>query len=388
MRWNKGAYAHRSVICSVIVPLIMTAAGVAPAQIGTVLYPLTPPSDLASAVPSTGEPQAAAEGQTVGYGGANGGQPSGVLWSPSGVDLQPATGFENSEALGTDGAQQVGYGYSTGNLNHALLWSGTAASVVDLNPSGFAYSYAIAICGMQQVGLGLGTPTGLENHALIWSKTAASASDVNPTNIPDIEESALYGTDGAQQVGWGYGAVATAGNDHAMLWSETANSAVDLNPAGFAGSFANGVSGTQQVGYGFVNVNSNHAFLWSGTAASAIDLTPAGFDNAVANGTNGTDQVGYGEGSGTGNNNHALWWSGTAGSFVDLQLLLPAAGTWTDSIAYTIDPAGNVFGTADGTFGNVTGTFAVEWSVPEPAAGSLLLIAGAGILMRRRKQMA
>ena len=61
------------------------------------------------------------------------------VWGTSyiAIDLT-LSGFTNSYATGTNGTQQVGYGYSpaTGNPAHALLWNGSAASYVDLNPSG------------------------------------------------------------------------------------------------------------------------------------------------------------------------------------------------------------------------------------------------------------
>ncbi len=139
--------------------------------------------------------------------------------------------------------------------------------------------------------------------------------------------------------------------------------------------------------------------LWTGTADSAVDLNPtdlSGISGSVAYATNGTVQVGYGFGPGTGpGDNITLLWTGTAASAINLESLLPGyTNYWSwlganDTQAYSIDSAGNVYGAAWGTYDDMTGLFAVEWSpvnVPEPATGSLLLIAGAGILMRRRRQ--
>ena len=59
------------------------------------------------------------------------------------VDLTPS-GFNQCTATDISGTQQVGYG--SGNTDyHALLWSGTAASAVDLHPSGFDRSIAYGI---------------------------------------------------------------------------------------------------------------------------------------------------------------------------------------------------------------------------------------------------
>ena len=69
------------------------------------------------------------------------------------IDLNPS-GFDGSEAYGTNGTQQVGEGWgeaTTDGYYHALLWNGSAA-YVDLNPSGFDNSYAYGISGTQQVG--------------------------------------------------------------------------------------------------------------------------------------------------------------------------------------------------------------------------------------------
>jgi hypothetical protein len=264
-----------------------------------------------------------------------------MLWSaPAGarIDLNPA-GFDTTWGDATDGAHQVGggFGNTTAYNFHAFIWSGTAASVVDINPSGFLSSLAVAISGSQQVGYASNAPNGTfePSHAFLWSGTAASAIDLNP---PGYSYSRAFGTDGTNQVGQAGG--------HAILWAGTAASAIDLNPTklpGFTSSQANGVSGPQQVGWGY-------------TAPADVD--------------------------------HALVWSGTAASAVDLQLLLPATGTWTDSTADSIDPLGNIFGAADGTLNGVTGTFAVEWSaaaVPEPGTLAIFTVAAGGLMMRRKR---
>ena len=53
--------------------------------------------------------------------------------------------------------------------------------------------------------------------------------------------------------------------------------AVDLNPSRFAESYANGISGTQQVGSGWNPATGDylHALLWSGSTASFVDLNPS-----------------------------------------------------------------------------------------------------------------
>ena len=281
---------------------------------GSVLYPLTLPSGYQNLVVIT-----IVSGQAVGAGDPTSNVSHALLWSADGsvADLNPTnlTGYTFSEAVGTDGTHQVGYGAIGGSNSHALLWSGTADSAVDLDPTnltGYSYCQATAISGNQQVGNGATYDTLIhenETHALLWSGAANTAVDLNPQGW--VKSYAL-GTDGTQQVGWGWD---PTGFFHAVFWSGTAASAVDLNPTGFVTSYATAVSGGQQVGWGYGGYNAEgimaeRPLLWSGTAASAIDLSPTdltGFDQGCeVNRTNGTQQVGYGYGTGTGFEHHAL----------------------------------------------------------------------------------
>jgi hypothetical protein len=75
--------------------------------------------------------------------------------------LHPLSAYRSSYAADVSGSSQVGYGHETSILgnDHALLWSGTAESVVDLNPPGFTYSRAWGVSGSSQVGHGSGDAT-------------------------------------------------------------------------------------------------------------------------------------------------------------------------------------------------------------------------------------
>jgi hypothetical protein len=181
------------------------------------------------------------------------------------------------------------------------------------------------------------------SHAIQWS-TSGGSVDLNPAGYYG---SVAYNVSGTNQVGGAY--VEQYSNAHATYWQGTAASAVDLNPAGFDYSNAYGVSDTQQVGFGFgASTNrATHALLWSGTAASAIDLNPGGSFESTAYGVADGHQVGYGGGDVTGNNPHALVWSGSAESYIDLN---PTG--FQASTAYGIS-GGNVGGWVSGaTTGN------------------------------------
>jgi hypothetical protein len=206
-----------------------------------------------------------------------------VLWSgtaDSAVDLNPTQlGAFSSLARATDGTQQVGrgsFGTPTNLSAHALLWTGTAASAVDLNPTDFGNqifsSVALGVGNGQQVGVyeSISSPI----HAVLWTGTAASAVDLHPSD-PSLEFSEAVATSGNQQVG---SARANGGNPEAFLWFGTAASAVNLNPTllpGVDSSIAVGTNGLQQVGYGYdasASVHDDQALVWSGTADSVIDL--------------------------------------------------------------------------------------------------------------------
>ena len=154
--------------------------------------------------------------------------------------------------------------------------------------------------------------------ALASQAATYSFTDLNPSGFA---VSYGYGISGSQQVGFGF-APATGPYPHALLWSGTASSAVDLPPSGFEISYASGNSGSQQVGYGlrvgYATGLNSHALLWSGTASSAVDLNPSGFTGSVGNGISGGQQAGFGWAPATGNYPHALLWSGTASSAADL----------------------------------------------------------------------
>ena len=272
-----------------------------------------------------------------------------VLWNGSAAGLID---------LGVGTALAVGDGQQAGSVNnHAALWLGSAGSRIDLNPSSWTQSVAAGVGGGRQVGSATRSvvcttkkgqcPGGVrtEFHPFMWSGSAASAVDLTPLGLGFGAGRALA-TDGVQQVGTGYqviGVNAFAG-PFAVVWSGAADSAVNLNPPDSSTSQANGVSGGQQVGYGYV---PSRALLWNGSADTKVELHPAGYESSVANATNGVQQAGsgfVGDASANATHRHALVWSGSAESAVDLNKFLPPG--YTDAAATGIDAAGNVVGWA------------------------------------------
>lgn len=323
--------------------------------------------DLTPAGANTATASGLAGGQEVGTVGL--GQPSvnhAFIWNGgtnSVVDLGVGS------ALATNGSQQVGSANS-----HAALWSGTPGSLVDLNPGIYEQSAATSIANGQQVGWATRRAPCVENkgacgggngtysviRAYLWTGTAASGIDLTPFNL-GYEAGRAWGTDGTQQVGFGYDQVGPSAfsGPYAVVWSGTYQSAVSLNPSGSASSEAKAVAGGQQVGYAF----SGRAMLWRGTAASGVSLHPAGFTSSQASATNGVQQAGFGS---VGGHSHALVWSGTAESVVDLNQYTPLG--FTDAAATGIDAAGNVAGWASTGPNNVpANVHAVMW-MPSNAA--------------------
>jgi hypothetical protein len=131
---------------------------------------------------------------------------------------------------------------------------------------------------------------------------------------PGFDYSYATGISGGQQVGFG--------GSHALLWRGSAASMVDLNPSGYSQSEAYGVCGDEQVGDVWVpyfQTGTVHAALWHGSAASMVELHPIGFEQSRAWATSGAQQVGYITPETVGDRtDHAVLWRGTAASLVDL----------------------------------------------------------------------
>ncbi|MCJ7728892.1 MAG: hypothetical protein MUO27_03305, partial [Sedimentisphaerales bacterium] len=99
---------------------------------------------------------------------------------------------------------------------HALLWNGSAAGYIDLNPGEFSDSIAYGTNGTQQVGFGYDSATD-KTHALLWSGSADGFIDLNPFLPAGLDNSTAEAIDGyGNIVGYAYD---SSGNEHAILWA-------------------------------------------------------------------------------------------------------------------------------------------------------------------------
>lgn len=211
--------------------------------------------------------------QQVGYsGGVFGGH--ATLWNgtaASAVDLTPTnlTPLDPSAAVATNGAKQVGNGSDAAFRSHALMWSGTASSAVDLDPTNLpalsaSAAMGISPSGSQQVGYGILLIANDQfEHALLWNGSADSAVDLNPAGFAS---SFAVATNDSVQVGFA-SATSIGDHDHAFLWTGTCASAVDLSallPFSSTASDANFIDAQGNIFGTATDLNGNlHAVEWT-----------------------------------------------------------------------------------------------------------------------------
>jgi len=118
--------------------------------------------------------------------------------------------------MGVQGGQQVGVA-KINDLNRASLWSGTAASWVDLTPTGSNWSIAYGVDGGQQVGyVNFG---GGNDRAGLWSGTADSWVDLHSFLPPGFENSEAHAIWHDSTATYVVGlARFTSGEERAIMW--------------------------------------------------------------------------------------------------------------------------------------------------------------------------
>ena len=163
-----------------------------------------------------------------------------LLWTDGRVvDLRPPN-FQYVEGRGVSDGRQVGYGFgdATGGNQHALLWEGSAEGYLDLNPAGFAESYAFGIAGAKVAGA-VRTGGG-QWRAALWSlgedslsgaTVVASLTDLHAALPPEYTGSQALGVDRAGFI-VGHAFHAPSGQWHAALWVPEPSAALAVTAAG------------------------------------------------------------------------------------------------------------------------------------------------------------
>jgi hypothetical protein len=193
--------------------------------------------------------------------------------------------------VATSGNRQFGWTRlsAAATQDTAAMWSGSAASYVNMNPTGAVASRIHAAAGDRQGG---GASWGSGGRALIWSSAPNSFISLHP-GLP-YTGSIIIGMSEFQQVG-SVGTFPQWPWPHAALWHGTPESFVDLDPpAAFGYSELLATCGTAQVGY-IAPESGVYAGIWFGTAASFLNLhqyLPPGSGESYATSI-ATDGVNY-----------------------------------------------------------------------------------------------
>jgi uncharacterized repeat protein (TIGR03803 family) len=259
----------------------------------------------------------------VGYGVTTAGQTQALYWpspTPNAQNINPVINGTNatfSEALGVSGTQIVGEGGSSPtNAYYAVLWPTPGTNVIDLHPSGYSVSSAVATDGRQEVGYAI---TNNNPHAIIWSGGPSTAQDLNPSGNSQSYATAVASQPGStNSIAVGYALPTTnASYYHAYAWPSngTTNFPVSLHPAGFLGSYAYGIASTNVVGYGITSTGAQVALLWPNYAATnVVNLSaylPTGATNAVATCIDSSGNIGGYANIPPTFQNHAILWQPT-----------------------------------------------------------------------------
>jgi hypothetical protein len=216
-----------------------------------------------------------------------------LLWAgtpESVVDLHPtslpganAPGDQRSWAVDTDGVSQVGHadliiplgGGSYRSEIHALLWQGTAASVVDLHPTGWDWSYAIGVKNGSQAGYGVQDLDSSPVTALVWHGSASSLRILGEGTIND--------TNGPTHVG----SIGVNNASHAFRWDGDSGSGFDLHPLlppGFSGSGATDIDDAGNI-VGWAQTESGYLVGVSWSVSTPNAAPTVALTNPTANGS-------------------------------------------------------------------------------------------------------
>jgi hypothetical protein len=165
-------------------------------------------------------------------------------------------------------------------------------------------------------------PSSYSTYAAVWQGTTGNPVLLggNGSRAYDVYDGKVAGS-------------AFINGSKAALWNNgTPESYVNLNPSGFYSSWAYGIYGNSQAGYGQEVMNGpSRALLWYGSSASTVNLHPYGseFTSTVANDVYGDYQVGSGMVGGESlKNTRAVMWNGSANSITILY-----SDNWSEATA-------------------------------------------------------
>ncbi len=263
-----------------------------------------------------------------------------VLWHDANVpalSLVPA-GSVGGAVSAIDDDVQVGWYWwpyttpqGTGYHQHSCAWTGTAASHVDVQPSGWEFGSLSDVDAGQFVGTMRWDESSTNADGGLWNAPVKSALILTPG---DAWGSSATSVDAGEQFGSvhiGFGVV------HAAKWSGSSSSHIDVNPPGSSWSYITAAADGQQVGRATF-AGEHRPMLWSGSAEGTIDMLPTGATSATLNGVGDGLQVGvasFGGASG------AALFASAPGMHVDLHSQLSA--DYSTSSAEDVDL--DVFGT-------------------------------------------
>ena len=264
-----------------------------------------------------------------------------MLW-PDGddtaLDLTPPGSVGGAINAVDDGIQAGWYWWpyttpqGTGYERHACQWSGSTASFVHLQPSGWEYGSISDTDGGRHVGGITLNDMSTNGDGALWNTPVQWALLLTPAGAWGSSATALDGDRQFGQVHLGFGVV------HAAMWAGSAASFVDLNPPGSSWSYILGAGDGQQVGRAtFAGVH--RPLLWGGSPEATIDMLPAAATGATLNDVEHGLQVGYATVGGV---SGAGLWAGGPDAFVFLHAALPAEFVSSQATDVEVDAFGTV----------------------------------------------
>ncbi len=257
-----------------------------------------------------------------------------LVWHTDGsaVVITPV-GFNNAFVTGGSASGLAGYARPEGDMfNHAFFWTGPSADrAIDLHPADYQETFATSCEGDVQVGYGRPVGQG-QNHAYLWRGTAASVVDLTPTGITAGFALAID----CSQIG---GYISLGGLRRAVTWDAQTHAMTNLHYQDHESGVFH-ISNGRQVGHRTNTQGRSRATLWTSTPESATDLSvfmPTGYINSVANwiSTDGTRIVGAAFNTTTAQYEAVMWQAlepvlgdVTGDGWVDFEDLLTVISAW------------------------------------------------------------